>query len=191
MGSSELVGGQYNDILIAKMDHNGNWVWAGQSSGNSNNYEYKYSSGVAIDINNDIFVTGDFVGSISFGSTQLNSSGNSDIFLAKILSSTPIIDDLNIQSTGLTLFQNFPNPFSSKTSIIISNEKNIEDFNISIYDIKGRNLKTLQKGFLAKGKHTFIWEGENANNHNLPSGVYLCKFTNRDKSEVRKMILIR
>ena len=67
-------------IFIAKLDTNGNWLWASKA-GSSTIIE---SGDVAIDSEGNCFVTGDFYDSVSFGTTNLSSSGVSDIFIAKL-----------------------------------------------------------------------------------------------------------
>ncbi len=60
------------------------WSWAERAGGSSNDYGY----GIAVDSSGNAFVTGYFRGSSAdFGSTTLNSSGASDVFVAKLDSS--------------------------------------------------------------------------------------------------------
>ncbi|MCK5050684.1 MAG: SBBP repeat-containing protein [Candidatus Cloacimonetes bacterium] len=79
-GSYSLTSSGSSDIFVAKMDANGNWLWATQAGGISSNYGYA----IAIDDNGNSYVTGLFGGTITFGSYSLTSSGNWDIFIAKI-----------------------------------------------------------------------------------------------------------
>ncbi|MEN6445428.1 MAG: SBBP repeat-containing protein [Candidatus Cloacimonas sp.] len=80
-GTNNLIGSGENDIFVAKLDCNGNWLWAKQAGG-------KYcASGlsIAVDANGNSYITGYFrSSSITFGTTTLTSSGNSDIFVAKL-----------------------------------------------------------------------------------------------------------
>src|SRR5690242_16056447 len=57
-----------------------NWHWARASAGSS----IQFCTGVAADAQGNVYVTGFFDGgSITFGSTTVNSAGNRDIFLVK------------------------------------------------------------------------------------------------------------
>lgn len=70
----------FSDIFIVKYNTDGNVVWA-KSAGS--NY-YDNSSGISIDNNGDIFVTGYFSGTvINFDSVALTNSGGEDVFVAK------------------------------------------------------------------------------------------------------------
>ncbi|MDY0151476.1 MAG: SBBP repeat-containing protein [Candidatus Cloacimonas sp.] len=80
-GSTSLAGsGSYSDIFVAKLDSNGNWLWAKQAGGSSDEYGY----GIAVHSSGDVYLTGYFSGNASFGSTSLTSSGGYDIFVAKL-----------------------------------------------------------------------------------------------------------
>ena len=79
-GTTILNTSGYNDIFVAKLDINGNWLWAKKAGGTS----YDYGCCIAVDDNGNSYVTGVFEGSATFGTTTLTSSGNEDIFVAKM-----------------------------------------------------------------------------------------------------------
>ncbi|MDO9578414.1 MAG: SBBP repeat-containing protein [Candidatus Cloacimonadales bacterium] len=78
--SYSLTSGGEEDVFVAKMDATGNWLWATKAGGSS----YDYSWGIAIDDNGNSYVTGYFAGTATFGFYTLTSSGNEDIFVAKM-----------------------------------------------------------------------------------------------------------
>lgn len=80
IGSATLnaVGG--NDATIVKYNSNGSVVWARSGGGSGRDW----SNGVALDPAGNIFVTGLFVGSATFGGRNISGNGdNDDIFLVK------------------------------------------------------------------------------------------------------------
>ena len=79
-GSYSLTSNGSSDIFIAKMDSNGNWLWATRAGGNS----YDGGDGIKIDDAGNSYVTGYFVDTATFGSYSLISSGLYDIFVAKM-----------------------------------------------------------------------------------------------------------
>ena len=79
-GTTTLTSSGYEDIFVAKMDNNGNWLWANKAGGT--NWDYGY--GIAVDANGNSYVTGYFWGNATFGTTTLTSSGQYDIFVAKM-----------------------------------------------------------------------------------------------------------
>ena len=80
-GSHTLVSGGNSDIFVAKMDEEGNWIWATRAGGN-------YSAGgyaISIDDNGNSYVTGLFWGAATFGSYTINCDIQyPSIFVAKI-----------------------------------------------------------------------------------------------------------
>ncbi len=79
-GSTILTSNRISDIFVAKLDTKGNWLWAQNAGGTSDDY----GSGIAVDASGNIYVTGDFDVTATFGSTTLTSNGYYDIFVAKL-----------------------------------------------------------------------------------------------------------
>ncbi|DAC26507.1 MAG TPA: hypothetical protein D7H99_06460 [Candidatus Poseidoniales archaeon] len=85
MGSASITSGQYIEPWIAKSDANGNWQWIEQVSITGvSQYAEATISDIAVASNGDIFATGMFYDTISFGSITLTSTGYWDCWTAKI-----------------------------------------------------------------------------------------------------------
>jgi hypothetical protein len=67
------------DIFVAKYNRLGSLLWAVRAGGRGPDAGY----GIAVDQAGNVFVTGGFTGSASFGSVSLSSIGGRDIFIAK------------------------------------------------------------------------------------------------------------
>jgi hypothetical protein len=78
-GTTTLTNAGYTDIFIAKYDAAGNVLWAKSEGGTS--YDEGYS--VATDASGNVYVTGYFISSITFGTTTLSNAGEEDMFIAK------------------------------------------------------------------------------------------------------------
>lgn len=86
------------------------------------------------------------------------------------------------------LFQNYPNPFNNYSIIkfnipLHSNYKNVS---LRIYDLTGREVKTLINKILVSGTHYINFDGTY-----LQSGIFFYKLEIEGYYEVRKMILIK
>jgi flagellar hook assembly protein FlgD len=46
---------------------------------------------------------------------------------------------------------------------------------IDLYDIKGKNLRSLISGFFTPGSYTVVWNGMNRNGCPHTSGIYICR----------------
>jgi len=68
------------DVFVVKYDSGGNVTWAKGFGGGSNDEAYSIST----DALQNIYVTGYFNQTVSFGSTPLTTSGQADIFLVKL-----------------------------------------------------------------------------------------------------------
>jgi len=79
IGSSNLISSGAEDVFVAKYDAGGNFRWVRQAGGSG----YDEGRGIAADPAGNIYVTGLFQATASFGATNLTSSGQSDVFIAK------------------------------------------------------------------------------------------------------------
>ena len=84
-GDTILIGAPFGfDIFVAKLDTEGEWIWA-QKAGGPNNYSYdEQGYAIALDSNANVYVTGVFGAPAAFGNTSLSTSGLFDIFVAKM-----------------------------------------------------------------------------------------------------------
>ena len=84
----------------------------------------------------------------------------------------------------------FPNPFNPETTIKFS----IPDrslVSLTIYDVAGRLVKVLTSESLPAGEHTRHWNGRDDSGHPVASGVYFYKFSANERSQTRKLILLK
>jgi hypothetical protein len=82
-GSTTLTSAGESDVFVAKLDSEGNYVWATQAG--SASYDNGY--GLTALSDGSSFVTGHFRGTVAFGSTTLTSTGGADdwdVFVAKV-----------------------------------------------------------------------------------------------------------
>ena len=72
-----------NDIFVAKYNSSGTLLWV-QSAGGTG---FDEANGIAIDASGNVYITGVFNGTTTFGATSKTSAGGYDIFMAKYSSS--------------------------------------------------------------------------------------------------------
>lgn len=96
------------------------------------------------------------------------------------------IEDFGLNSlAGLTLNQNFPNPFDHSTLITYQLE-NAGQVNLSVYASDGQLVSKLVDSHESRGEHQV-----NFNSAGLTEGVYYYKLETEGLSEVRKMVVLR
>jgi hypothetical protein len=81
MAGTMLTSAGGYDVFVAKLDPNGNALWA-KRFGDAGIYQEGYD--IAADALGNVYVTGYFEGSLDFGGTVLTSAGGTDAFLAKL-----------------------------------------------------------------------------------------------------------
>ena len=95
------------------------------------------------------------------------------------------------RAVGLSLQQNFPNPFNPSTSISYTIGSGGTEVSLNIYDIRGSRVKTLVDGFRDEGAYTSYWDGTDSQGCNVSSGVYIYRLQTSEKSLTRKMVLLK
>ena len=92
---------------------------------------------------------------------------------------------------NIILYQNYPNPFSSSTTISFSATDLHRLPRIKIYNVKGQLVKEFKRQ-KAKGKNIIEWDGKDENGKQLPSGIYFYQLKlNNEIIKTKKMVLMR
>ena len=88
------------------------------------------------------------------------------------------------------LMQNSPNPFNPRTEISFDLPRD-ENVNISVYDVKGRLVRTLLSEPMTFGTHTVIWEGEDKRGNRVATGVYYYRIVAGSFTATKSMVLVK
>jgi calcineurin-like phosphoesterase family protein/type IX secretion system substrate protein len=103
---------------------------------------------------------------------------------------TGVSEDNIIENTELELLS-YPNPFNPETTIsfVIPSDSNVE---LTIYDLRGRKVKSLLNKYLENGEYLQPWNGKNDYNQLVSSGIYFCHLkVNNKVQEVNKIVLLK
>ncbi len=88
------------------------------------------------------------------------------------------------------LSQNFPNPFNSNTTFIVQLPQSRE-LNLMIFDLLGREIKTIAQGKFDPGEYRITWHGDDNQNRPVASGIYLARLSVGSLQVCRKIVLLR
>ena len=88
------------------------------------------------------------------------------------------------------LYQNYPNPFNPVTTISYNLRNNIL-VNITIYDLKGKKVKTLVNTFQYSGNNSITWNATNTFDQSVATGMYFYVFQTVEHNFSRKMLFIK
>ncbi|MBN2105687.1 hypothetical protein JW835_16740 [bacterium] len=88
------------------------------------------------------------------------------------------------------LLPNYPDPFNHETRIhfLLAKEEKIT---IDIWDLKGRLVKILSQKSYPPGEHTLPWDGSDASQISVSSGVYVYRLKTPSFQQCGKMVLLR
>ena len=88
------------------------------------------------------------------------------------------------------LLGNYPNPFNPVTTLRFDLDYTSK-VNVTVYNILGSEIITLQNGELNAGRHALQWNANNAYGQKVPSGLYLYKVTSDNRTLTGKMLLMK
>ncbi len=90
----------------------------------------------------------------------------------------------------LSLAQNFPNPFNPSTTITFAVPR-AGRVDLQVYDLAGRQVRTLVGGELAATTHTVVWDGRDDTGRQAASGTYYYRLRSEGQELTRKMTLLK
>ena len=81
------------------------------------------------------------------------------------------ISDVKLIPSDFSLQQNFPNPFNPSTEIRfdLPEEGQVE---LTVFNMQGQKVRTLESGRMTPGYHAIIWNGTNDNGSRVSTGMY-------------------
>lgn len=99
------------------------------------------------------------------------------------------ISELTESPFDYKLYQNFPNPFNptTKISYYLKSKTNVR---LTVFDVMGRIVSTINKGVEEQGSHYVNFNASGTGN-SLTSGVYYYKLETEFFTDTKKMLLIR
>src|SRR6185503_14593522 len=122
-------------------------------------------------------------GSVTYG------GWNIDDFKVTGLVLPPVAVDPAANPGRATLLANTPNPGASTMLRFVLPARAPVD--LSIYDVRGRQVKTVLHETREAGRHEIRWDGRGSDGHALATGVYFYRLTTGSTVQTRKLILMR
>jgi hypothetical protein len=125
-----------------------------------------------------VMITNRHADSLGIAVNNLNWNNSSVLFA--------VIDE----DKAFQLGQNFPNPFNLTTRIIYRLNKEAW-VKLSIYNIRGREVKLLINRQQGVGEYSIEWNSDRDNGGELASGMYVARLSVDNECISRKMILTK
>ena len=154
---------------VERMRDGEDWKALGFVEGNGNSNSPKEYSFVDNTVSN--------AGTYYYRLKQIDNDGTYEFSKAiEVNFGSPINFELN---------QNYPNPFNPTTTISF-NLPQSGNVTLKVFNSIGEEVVTLTDGYIDAGVYTF-----NFNADGLPSGMYIYQLNTPEKTQVRKMILMK
>ncbi len=103
---------------------------------------------------------------------------------------TAVEENVSPLPTSTALRQNYPNPFNPATDIEYELVTSSE-ISITVFNMLGQTVKTLETGHVSAGVHSASWDGTDSKGNPVASGVYFYRLTTGSSVIQRKMMLLR
>ncbi|MCX6167709.1 MAG: T9SS type A sorting domain-containing protein [Ignavibacteriales bacterium] len=100
------------------------------------------------------------------------------------------VEDQEVIPTQFELSQNYPNPFNPSTRITYSLPQN-SFVSIKVYDMLGREVRSLVNTEMLSGNHSVEWSGIDNAGSKVSSGTYIYRITAGNFVAIKKMILVK
>lgn len=87
------------------------------------------------------------------------------------------------------IFANYPNPFNPTTTIsyAVPEQSGVK---LTVYDILGNEITTLEEADRSPGNYQVQWNGNEKSGHSVSTGVYFCSFQAGAYSKTIKMLYL-
>jgi len=118
-----------------------------------------------------------------------------DFYIHNTLVMLPTGDDVSLADVTVmpekfTLHQNYPNPFNPVTTLRYDLPEN-GNVNITIYDMLGRQVKTLINQNQDAGYRSVVWNATNNYGEPVSAGIYLYQIQAGEYMQTKKMVLLK
>jgi photosystem II stability/assembly factor-like uncharacterized protein len=113
------------------------------------------------------------------------------------LTVTDVMPEEAIKPAHFQLLQNYPNPFNPSTTIKFTIPASLNPsqggtlITLKVYDILGREIKTLVDENKTVGEYSVTWDGKDKTGNEVSSGIYFYNIKFGDNSITKKMVLMR
>jgi N-acetylneuraminic acid mutarotase len=133
-----------------------------------------------VTLNNEIYV----IGGVSEQNQPLSLVEIYGPLVSNIIPPTTNIPNNFAQING------YPNPFNGIIQLRVNVPQRGSN-EIDIYDVQGRRVKSIHRGSLTAGEHTFRWEGNDELNLPVTSGIYFAVLKGSNYLKTFKIVYIR
>ena len=112
------------------------------------------------------------------------------VYILTIVGSQLNINESELIPETFALHTNYPNPFNPTTTILYDLPKAATVY-LVIYDVLGRQVRTLVNQDLTAGYHRAVWDATDDLGRPLSGGLYIYRIQAGGYSKTMKMVLLK
>ncbi len=91
---------------------------------------------------------------------------------------------------GYLTVSGYPNPFNGIIQLQI-NAPAAGSYQLRVFDVTGRLVRTIHSGYLTSGQHRFQWSGADQSGNPVSSGIYIAVAENNHERQNLKIIYVK
>ena len=126
----------------------------------------------------------------SYNGLESNTADNSHTYEIGSCNSGQLTNEEDLVPVIYSLYQNHPNPFNPVTTLRYDLPEN-SFVNINIYDLMGRNIRSLVKSQQTAGYRSIQWNATNNLGEPVSAGMYIYMIQAGEFRQARKMVLLK
>jgi len=120
----------------------------------------------------------------------MNKNNNVFSYILAQNSLSVLNEHYNEDLLGLNISHNYPNPYNNSTFLKFITNSNV-NVSVIVYNILGKEIKTLFDGELKEGEHTIEWNGKDSIGNSQTSGIYFIRIRSAGFTKTIKTILLK
>jgi len=158
----------------------------GIAAGSGEILEVSYNVNSNSDFSGDVLTWLSSVSSADAGLLSIPSSGTGFAILDASLS---VNEEIEIP-VKFSLHPAFPNPFNPITNIRYDLPE-ASYIDLRVFDLAGREVRTLVRGFDHAGEKSVVWDAKDNNGRSVSAGVYIYRLETAGQVQSQKLILLK
>ena len=126
-------------------------------------------------------------GGFTYRLTAVDANGNESA-PASVTLTVDVAADL---PTRLDFVSVAPNPSHGRVNFVVAVPAVSGAIELAVFDLAGRRVRTVTRGVLPAGRHTFLWDGRTDAGRRLATGHYLIRLSGAGQAITRRATLVR
>ena len=126
---------------------------------------------------------------IDTGANSIVEAAIDDVRIIQDVADVPDPGESATESARLQLYRSGPNPFDESATLRFD-IPHAAPVRVEVFDVQGRRVRTLHKGWLNAGPHKLIWDGRDDRGFPVASGIYFSRLEWQKQVRTQRMVRV-